>query len=48
MSDIDPSDRERRLNDKDTRNPRLRLTILIIGAVLGMLLWLVLDRIIAR
>jgi hypothetical protein len=41
---IDPTERERQVDDKDTRHPRWRSTIIIISAGLGMLLWLVIGQ----
>lgn len=43
MGDIDPTKRER-ADDDNTHSPRWRLPVIIIGAVIGMVLWLLLDH----
>ena len=45
MADIDPTKREQG-DDNETHHPRGRLPTIVVGAVIGMLLWLLLDHMI--
>lgn len=47
MADIDPTKREQG-DDNETHHPRGRLPTIVVGAVIGMLLWLLLDHIIPQ
>jgi hypothetical protein len=47
MADIDPTKREQ-ADDNETHHPRWRLPIIVAGAVIGMLLWLLLDHMIPQ
>jgi hypothetical protein len=47
MGDIDPTKREQ-ADYNDTRHPRWRLLIIAVGAVIGMLIWLLLAHIIPK
>lgn len=43
MSDIDPSQRER-ADDNNTHRPPWRLPVIVSAAVIGMVLWLLLEH----
>jgi hypothetical protein len=43
MTNIDPTKREQ-ADDNETHSPRWRLPVIVVGAVIGMLLWLLLDH----
>ena len=47
MTDIDPTQREQ-ADDNDTRRPRWRLPIIVIGVAAAMLLWLLLAHLIPK